>query len=124
MVIMAIMVRVTASGGLGMDLEDPAGLGPITAGLLVGPQVAVTGGALPLQAPGQPLVSHMLRQCKMAMRLVMHKKIPFENLTANAAGNAFFVGVLSRAQSKDMPLTTTSLSPRYFKTNLKQNHSK
>lgn len=70
MLITATMVRVTANDGLGTDLVGPTGLGPITVGLLVGPQVlAVTGGALPLQAPERPLVSFVLRQCKIGMRL-------------------------------------------------------
>ena len=50
------MGRGTTDDGLGTALVDPAGLGPITAGLLVGPQVAVTGQALPLRAPGPPQV--------------------------------------------------------------------
>lgn len=54
------MVRGTTDDGLGTDLVDPACLDPITAGLLVGPQVAVTGEALPLRAPGRPQVRLVL----------------------------------------------------------------
>jgi len=53
-VITITMGRGTTDDGLGTDLVDPAGLGPITPGLLVGPQAAVTGVALPLRAPGPP----------------------------------------------------------------------
>lgn len=53
-VIMVTMARGTIDNGLGTDLVLPAGLGPITAGLLVGPQEAVTGETLPLRAPGPP----------------------------------------------------------------------
>lgn len=62
------MVQVTASDGLGTDLEDPTGFGPITAGLLVGPQAAVTGEAFPLQAPGGPQARLMQRQCNLDNR--------------------------------------------------------
>jgi len=41
------MGQGTTDDGLGMDLVEPAGLGPVTAGLLAGPQEAVTGEALP-----------------------------------------------------------------------------
>ena len=50
------MGQGTTDDGLGTDLVDPAGLGPITPGLLVGPQAAVTGVALLLRAPGPPQV--------------------------------------------------------------------
>ena len=59
-VIMVTMARGTIDNGLGTDLVLPAGLGPITAGLLVGPQEAVTGETLPLRAPGPPQVTIML----------------------------------------------------------------
>ena len=54
------MARGTVDDGLGTELVLPAGLGPITAGLLVGPQEAVTGETLPLRAPGPPQVTIML----------------------------------------------------------------
>ena len=50
------MGRGTTDDGPGTELVDPAGLVPITAGLPVGPQVAPTGVALPLRAPGPPQV--------------------------------------------------------------------
>lgn len=59
-VITVTMVRGTTDDGLDTDLVDPACLDPITAGLLVGPQVAVTGEALPLRAPGRPQVRLVL----------------------------------------------------------------
>ena len=62
MTITATMARDITSDGLDPGLVDPTGLGPITAGLLVGPQAAVTGVALPLQAPEQPQVSLFLRK--------------------------------------------------------------
>lgn len=51
------MDRDTTSRGLGMALADQAGLAPITAGPLAGPQVVHTGEALALRVPGPPLVS-------------------------------------------------------------------
>ena len=68
-VIMATMARGTINDGLGTDLVLPAGLGPITAGLLVGPQEAVTGETLPLRAPGPPQVRIMLLQSNTGMIL-------------------------------------------------------
>lgn len=48
------MDRDTTSRGLGMALADQAGLAPITAGPLAGPQVVPTGEALVLRVPGPP----------------------------------------------------------------------
>ena len=51
------MDRDTTSRGLGMALADQAGLAPITAGPLAGPQVVHTGEALVLRVPGPPQVN-------------------------------------------------------------------
>ena len=51
------MDRDTTSRGLGMALADQAGLAPITAGPLAGPQVVHTGEALVLRVPAPPQVS-------------------------------------------------------------------
>ena len=68
------MARGTSDGGLGTDLVLPAGLGPITPGLLVGIQEAVTGEALPLRAPGPPQVRLMLLRSNAEMRLYRRAK--------------------------------------------------
>ena len=73
-VITVTMARGTIDDGLGTDLVLPAGLGPITAGLLVGIQEAVTREALPLRAPGPPQVRLMLLQSKTGMRLYRRAK--------------------------------------------------
>lgn len=48
------MDRDTTGRGLGMALADQAGLAPITAGPLAGPQVVHTGEALVLRVPAPP----------------------------------------------------------------------
>ena len=62
------MGQGTTDDGLGMDLVEPAGLGPVTAGLLAGPQEAVTGEALPHRAPGLPQVRLVPQQSNTGMR--------------------------------------------------------
>ena len=68
------MARGTSDGGLGTDLVLPAGLGPITPGLLVGIQEAVTGEALPRRAPEPPQVSLMLLRSNAGMKLYRRAK--------------------------------------------------
>ena len=68
MVITVTMGQGTTDDGLGMDLVEPAGLGPVTAGLLAGPQEAVTGEALPHRAPGPPQVRLVPQPSNTGMR--------------------------------------------------------
>lgn len=73
-VITVTLGRGTTDDGLGTDLVDPTGLCPITAGPLVGPQVAVTGVAFPLRVPGPPQVRLAPWQSDKGMRYWLHRR--------------------------------------------------
>lgn len=68
------MGQGTTDDGLGTDLVEPAGLDPVTAGLLAGPQEAVTGEALPHRAPGPPQVRLVPRPSNTEMRFCRRAK--------------------------------------------------
>lgn len=111
-VITVTMVRGTTDDGLDTDLVDPACLDPITAGLLVGPQIAVTGEVLPLRAPGRPQVRLVLWQSNTWVRLyggAKHTQNVF-CFVSDVVSDFFYGNFLSVLRSQELNSTMRKLA--------------